>query len=64
MGMSYATLRIHPGWRCICGRTLRAYDAELELDRLRLICQACHTELLAIEHGSDTPAGDSHGFGS
>jgi hypothetical protein len=49
------TARIHPGWRCICGRTLKGWDVVLaDPDNsadvpFRILCSACHTELLVAE---------------
>jgi hypothetical protein len=44
------TIRIHPTWRCICGRTLKAYDVITDTNGVeRILCSGCHIELLAVE---------------
>jgi hypothetical protein len=59
--MSAATfMRIHPAWRCVCGRTLRAWDVSVEdgtgtaQTPFRILCNGCHTELVAVERHSET----------
>jgi hypothetical protein len=48
---SSTQLRLHPALRCICGRTLKGYDASISDngEQIRIVCQRCHTLLLAIE---------------
>jgi hypothetical protein len=62
--MSTATfIRIHPHWRCVCGRVLRAWDISAEggtgtaQTPFRVLCTGCHTELVAVERQQDPGAG-------
>jgi dCTP deaminase len=53
-------VRLHPALRCVCGRTLRGWDVIIADDvdsalfPVRLICSACHSELLVIAHYRET----------
>jgi hypothetical protein len=54
-----SVVRIHPSWRCICGRVLRAWDVAVEDGAgstrvpFRIICGGCHTELVVVERDLD-----------
>jgi hypothetical protein len=49
------TVRIHPGWRCVCGRVLKTWDVVLADAAgnadvpFRVLCSTCHVELLVAE---------------
>jgi hypothetical protein len=53
-------VRLHPALRCVCGRVLKGWDVIVADDvnsalfPCRLICSACHTELLVIERYQET----------
>jgi hypothetical protein len=58
--MSTATIvRIHPSWRCVCGRVLKAWDVAVEDGTgtaqvpFRILCSGCHTELAVVERHQD-----------
>jgi hypothetical protein len=48
-------VRVHPDWRCVCGRALKTWDVVLAdpddsvAAPCRILCSACHVELLALE---------------
>jgi hypothetical protein len=45
---SRVEIRLHPFWRCVCGRVLRPYDVDVSEDtgRIRIICSRCCALLL------------------
>jgi hypothetical protein len=48
MSRSIITTRVNH-LRCDCGREIRPYDLEADDGMVRLICAACHRDLLQIE---------------
>jgi hypothetical protein len=46
---SRAQIRICSGWRCICGRPLKAYDVGAVDDLIQIGCPRCYRRLLEIE---------------
>jgi hypothetical protein len=58
------TVRIHPAWRCSCGRNLKTWDIILDDTDgthvpCRIICSGCHTALLTMERYRSVGASDS-----
>ena len=40
--------QINPALRCICGKALTGHDLDLDENHVRLICNRCHRELIAV----------------
>ena len=57
--MIATSVRIHPAWRCVCGRVLKAWDVAVEGGTgttqipFRILCSSCHTELVVVERLSE-----------
>lgn len=53
------TVRIHPGWSCVCGHTLKTWDVILSEAGgradvpLRVLCSHCHVELMTMESAGE-----------
>jgi hypothetical protein len=49
---SYTETKIHPLWRCVCGRVLKAYDVDVREGGIVIDCGRCFTRL--FEHRRTT----------
>jgi hypothetical protein len=43
------SVQINPAFRCICGHALTGHDFDIDETRIRLICNRCHRQLIAID---------------
>jgi hypothetical protein len=42
---SHTSIRIHPLWRCVCGRPVKASDVDAHDGVIIIDCPACFTRL-------------------